>query len=83
MEAALREILQGSDNVTIKDVTRGIRTRGLLNTNDDKEELKSTLRRMVRLRGGPDAPWTISELPASRPVAENAAIYGAQGHQFE
>ena len=70
MEAALREILQGSDNVTIKDVTRGIRTRGLLNTNDDKEELKSTLGRMVRLRGGPSRETTVHLIQRPDPLID-------------
>lgn len=63
MEAALREILQGSDNVTTIDVTREIRRRGLLNTNEDKEELKSTLGRIATLKkNSPDSRETTVHL---------------------
>ena len=63
MEAALREILQGSDNVMTIDVTREIRERGLLNTDEDKEELKSTLGRIATLKkNSPDSRETTVHL---------------------
>ena len=49
IEAALRAILRGASKVTTKDVTKQLRKKGLLGTDEDKEELKSTIGRVAKI----------------------------------
>jgi len=49
IEAALRAILRGASKITTKDVTKQLRKKGLLGTDEDKEELKSTIGRVAKI----------------------------------
>ena len=50
IEAALRELLRKGGKVTTKDVTKHLRKKGLLSSEDDKKELKETMSSIARIR---------------------------------
>ena len=50
IELALREVLRRGAKPTTKDVTKQLRKKGLLNTDEDKNELKQTISRIARIR---------------------------------
>ena len=43
------DVARGASKVTTKDVTKQLRKKGLLGTDEDKEELKSTIGRVAKI----------------------------------
>ena len=59
IEVALRAILRGGSEVTTKDVTKQLRKKGLLNTDADKDELKSTIGRVAKIMKEGNASYVV------------------------
>ena len=59
IEVALRAILRGGSKVTTKDVTKQLRKKGLLNTDADKDELKSTIGRVAKIMKEGNASYVV------------------------